>query len=122
MGNIMLILVVDDDPLAAEMTAAIVEDSGYQTVIVENGIDALEALSANPSIDLIISDMNMPLISGVELYQELKQQGSKTPFILLSGDDPQMALSAEPELDASLLKDFSLQENLIKTIKQVMAV
>ena len=117
----MLILVVDDDPMAAEMSAAIVEDSGHQSIIASNGVEALDKLAENVSIELIVSDMNMPLINGIELFQELREQGSKIPFILLSGDDPESALSIEPALNASLLKDYSLQENLIKTINQVMA-
>ncbi|MCK5682423.1 response regulator [bacterium] len=116
----MLILVVDDDPMAAEMTAAIVEDADFQTLIAENGVEALEVLEQNSEVDLIISDMNMPLLNGVELFQELRGQGCKIPFILLSGDDPQAALITEPALDASLLKDFSLQESLVEVIKQVM--
>ena len=116
----MLVLVVDDDPMAAEMTAAILEDYAFQTLIAENGIEALEIFDQNPGINLIISDMNMPLLSGIELFQELREQGRDTPFILLSGDDPEAALTAEPALDAILLKDFSLQETLIDTIRQVM--
>ncbi len=116
----MLILIVDDDPLAMEMTVAIVEDAGHQTLTVDNGVDALDVWAANPDIKLIISDMNMPLITGLDLYQELKQQGSQMPFILLSGDDPQAALTAEPELDASLLKDFCLPDTLMQTIKRII--
>jgi len=119
-GEHMLILVVDDDPMAAEMTAAIVEDSDHETLIAENGIAALEIFSENPAIELVISDMNMPLLSGVELFNELKEQGSKSPFILLSGDDAALALSQQPAIDASLMKDFSLQETLIETINQLI--
>ncbi len=111
---------MDDDPMAAEMTAAIVEDVEHETLIAENGIEALEIYSKNSDIELVISDMNMPLLSGIELFNELKAQGSKAPFILLTGDDPVQALSQEPAMNASLLKDFSLQETLIETIAKVM--
>jgi len=114
----MLILVVDDDPMAAEMVAAIVEDVGYETIVAENGLEALEIYTNKPNIDLVISDMNMPLITGIELFQEIKGQ---VPFILLSGDEPEAALQKEPGLNACLAKDFSLQESLINTINQVMA-
>jgi len=115
----MLILVVDDDAFAAEMTAAIVEEAGYEFLMVENGLEALEVME-NKSIDLVLSDMHMPLMSGIELFNELREQGVQVPFILLSGDEPEVALSLEPRLDASILKDFSLPETLPASITQVM--
>ena len=116
----MLILVVDDDPTAAMITAAIVEDEGHETLVAENVVEALEIFTSNPEIALVISDMNMPLITGVELFQELREQDSQVPFILLSGDNPDEALKLEVRLNASLLKDVSLHETLIVTITEVM--
>lgn len=117
----MLVLVVDDDPLAGEMIAFVLDDQGYQVVKAENAVEALELLNDKPSIELIVSDMNMPLVNGVELYRELKTQGSKLPFILLTGDDPEAARSQEPAIDACLMKDFSMEETLPATIAKVMA-
>ncbi len=117
----MLIIVIDDDPMAAEMTVAIAEDAGHTILMAENGVDGLEMIMNHPDIELIISDLNMPLISGIDLFQELVEQKSSIPFILLTGDDPEEALSLEPRINACLMKDFSLQDSLIETIEQVMA-
>ncbi|CAK0762403.1 Response regulator [Gammaproteobacteria bacterium] len=119
----MQILVVDDDPLAGEMTAAILEASGHTPLLAENGIEALEMLADTPTIGLIVSDMNMPFVSGHELLLTLREQGTETPFILLSGDDlasPSLLLS-DTGPDACLLKDFSLEERLIETIEAILA-
>ena len=92
----MKILVVDDDQLAGEMITAILHESGHQVVQTEDAMQALEVLSQQADIELILSDLNMPFISGLELYHELKEQGSTLPFILLTGDNPEPILAAEP--------------------------
>lgn len=117
----MQILVVDDDLLAGEMTTAVLEDLGYKVFQAENAVEAMEVLNQQPDIELIVSDLNMPMISGIELYRELKEQGSKLPFILLTGDEPEKILAEEPGLDACVMKDFSMQENLPAAIHTVMS-
>ena len=108
----MLILVVDDDALAGEMTAALLEESGYPVVLAGNGIEALEVLQAGRPVDLVVSDMHMPLMSGIELFRELRGRGLACPFLLLTGDDPVKARSAEPALDGCLAKDETLETSL----------
>lgn len=108
----MRILVIDDDPMAAELTAAIVVELGHDAVTAENGIDGAEQLGDGSTFDLILSDQNMPMISGIELFRELRRQNCAVPFILLTGDNPATALATEPALDGCLMKDFSLQDEL----------
>jgi len=117
----MHILVVDDDSLACEMTAAVVESVGHETLLAENAIEALEKLAATPGIAMVISDMNMPLVSGIEFFRELRSQGLKLPFILLTGDNPDDLLQQEPALDGCMIKDFSMEETLPRMIAEVMA-
>ncbi len=108
----MRILIVDDDALSREMAAAILEEIGHECLHAENGIEALEQLAGEPTIELVISDMNMPLLSGLELFEELRSQGLGIPFVLLTGDDPQPLLTQAPGLAGCLLKDASLEETL----------
>jgi CheY-like chemotaxis protein len=117
----MRILVVDDDALAGEMTAAVLEGLGHEPLLAENGVEAMETLAADSAIDMVISDLNMPLVSGIELFREIRAQGVNLPFILLTGDDPEAPRQQEPKLDACLLKDFSLEESLPEIIAEVLA-
>ena len=117
----MNILVVDDDPLAAAMVAAVLEGLGHSVLQAENAIDAAEQLNAHSDIALVVSDMNMPMVSGIDLFRELRAQGNLMPFILLTGDAPEGLLAQEPRLDACLTKDFSLDEALPQVIAQVLA-
>jgi CheY-like chemotaxis protein len=116
----MQILVVDDDPLACEMTAAVVESAGYEVLMAENGVEAMEKLAAVPGIGMVISDMNMPLVTGIELFREMRSQGMNLPFILLTGDNPDGLLKAEPTLDGCMIKDFSMEEILPQMIDAVL--
>jgi CheY-like chemotaxis protein len=117
----MRILVVDDDPLAGEMTGAILEEQGHAVVMAENGVEAVDKLNADSGIDMVVSDMNMPMVSGIDLFRELREQGSVLPFILLTGDEPEGLLQQEPRLDACLAKDFSLDERLPRVMSEVLA-
>lgn len=108
----MNILIVDDDPLAGELIAALLEDLGHACRWVENGLEALERLAADAGITLVISDLNMPLISGLDLFGELRERGHMQPFILLTGDDPAPIAARTPGLCAVLMKDEALEESL----------
>lgn len=115
----MQILVIDDDALAREMIAAVLEEQGHRITQAEQALQALECLETHPEIEVIVSDLNMPLMSGLELFHELKAAGSKRPFILLTGDDPATILAQEPGLNACLIKDFSMDTSLSAALAQL---
>lgn len=114
------ILIVDDDALSGEMTAAVLESAGHDTVLAENGVDAIRILAQTRDIGLVVSDMNMPLVSGIDLFRELRAQAVRIPFILLTGDDPAPLLAEEPELDGCLIKDASIETALPDTVAAVL--
>jgi CheY-like chemotaxis protein len=116
----MKILLVDDDAMAAEMTAAILEEAGHVLVMAQDAADAVEQFDANPDLDMVISDMNMPMLSGIDLFRQLREQGQNLPFVLLTGDAAAPLLAQEPRLDACLVKDFRLEETLAPAIEAVM--
>lgn len=116
----MKILVVDDDAMAGEMTGAILEDEGHAVVLAEDAMGAIECFDADSGFDMIISDMNMPLVSGIDLFRQLREQGLGLPFVLLTGDASEKLLAEEPRLDACLLKDASLEETLVHTVNAVV--
>lgn len=116
----MHILVVDDDPLAGEMTAALLESQGHETLLANDAMEAVDQLDTHSDIGLIVSDMHMPLISGLTLLAMLREQDNQLPFILLSGDTPDAALRQTPGLNACLSKDAELADNLEAAVKQAL--
>ena len=115
------ILVVDDDVFTAELTGLILESAGFEPLIAEGGMDALEKMAENPSICAVVSDMNMPFIDGVQLFEELRQQGFLQPFVLITGEDAAPLRLAHPDIDAIMTKDEQLQETLPGIVDSLLA-
>lgn len=115
------ILVVDDDEFTAELTGLILESAGFCTVIAEGGMDALEKMAEDPTIRLVVSDMNMPFIDGIQLFAELREQGFRQPFVLLTGEDAAPLRVAHPDMDAVLTKDEQLQESLPEMVESLLS-
>ena len=68
-----LVLVVDDDPMVLEVTASMLEEFGCEVTTAASGTDALQQLSANQRIEILITDINMPGMSGCELAERAKR-------------------------------------------------
>jgi CheY-like chemotaxis protein len=115
----MHILIVDDDPLVGELVAAMLSDLGHECRVAGNAIEALEQLDADERIALVISDLNMPLISGLDLFHELGSRGQAVPFVLLTGYDPGPIWAQTPGLAAVLAKDASLEETLPSLVAEL---
>ncbi|MES2503428.1 MAG: response regulator [Myxococcota bacterium] len=80
------IMVVDDDDLLRELVANEFETKGYKVHLAGNGIEALKILEENPDISIILSDVRMPKMDGIELLKNVKAKDPKTPvFIFISG-------------------------------------
>ena len=79
------VLVVDDDALVSMGTAAMLEDLGHTTIEVMSGAKALEALTTDERIDLVITDHAMPGMTGAELARRIRASRPDLPIILASG-------------------------------------
>jgi CheY-like chemotaxis protein len=80
------ILLVDDEPLVARLHARAVRTAGFEPIIAEDGETALAHIAQTQPL-LIVTDMNMPGMSGFELAVMARSGGYDRPIILLSGDD-----------------------------------
>jgi DNA-binding NtrC family response regulator len=114
------ILIADDDELIRQLNAHLLSHFGYQTETAGDGSAAWEALRAK-SYDLLITDINMPNLSGVELVEKVRSAHMPLPVILMSGTMPFEGLSQQPwlHLAATLLKPFTGDE-LLETVRKVL--
>ncbi len=78
-------LVVDDDAAVRKSIAKVTEALGLAPLHAGNGAEALELLNAEGEVPLIISDVNMPGISGLELLEEVQKRYPDTAVLMLSG-------------------------------------
>ena len=80
-----LVLVVDDEPLILDVTASMLEDLGCEVATAASGNDALQKLSIDRRIEILITDLNMPGMSGYELAERAKRMRERLKVIVLSG-------------------------------------
>jgi DNA-binding NtrC family response regulator len=83
MTNQATILVIEDDPTFRSLLVAILENEGYGTVEMEDGKQALLALRRR-SFDLVLSDLRLPGMEGLDLFRSARAEGIAPPFILLT--------------------------------------
>jgi nitrogen-specific signal transduction histidine kinase/CheY-like chemotaxis protein len=87
-GNGQCVLLVEDDEALRATLAELLEGLDYAVVQAADGEEALRCMQArNGAVDLVISDVVMPRLGGIELLQELRRMGSCVPVILMSGHD-----------------------------------
>ena len=108
-GNETILLVEDDQQVIALVRRALAE-SGYRVLTAANGAEALEQFRREAtSIRLVLTDVVMPHMGGLELAEELKQLSRDTPVLFMSGyiEDPLVSEELERRPDLVLLKPFS---------------
>ncbi len=79
------VLVVDDDPGALLLLRTVFEEHGWRVIQAANGREALAAHSRHGGVDLIVSDLDMPVMSGLEMCRSLEGGGAKTRVLIVSG-------------------------------------
>ena len=77
------ILIVEDDVELRQLFARVLEKNGYQVETAENGAEALKILGRG-YVDLIISDIMMPVMDGNALVRALREDGVKTPVLMIT--------------------------------------
>ena len=111
----MRILAVEDEPEYLEMLQEVMSSLGHSIVIATNGAKALAVLSQE-TIDVVVSDVRMPEMNGVEFHRALRALPAhrNTPFIFLTGVDDLTEVRAECKADCDLLlqKPFPIDKLL----------
>ncbi len=107
------ILIVDDDYKSRKLLKDILEWKGYEVVVVEGGEEAIEYLSTDTDFDLIITDMLMPFMSGIELADKLKAY-KETKNIPILGISAHLSLKGDIEVDDFLNKPINVDALLQK--------
>ncbi len=79
------LLIVDDDVGMAETCAKLFRRQGWVPLVAHSGREALERLEADPEVELVLTDLIMPDLSGVELLQAIKHKDSSLQVIIMTG-------------------------------------
>lgn len=123
----MKVLLVDDSGLSRKVQAKVLREVGLEAISeARNGLDALKKLEdAGWSIDLILTDWNMPGMDGISLIQEVRRhpKGSRLPIIVVSseGEDARIAQAFQVGASSYITKPFK-KEVLQRKIQAVRAI
>lgn len=108
-----------DDPLIRKSLGMLLMFAGYDLATADRGVMAVAHL-ANAVPDLLITDLNMPLMSGVELFSHVRSQHPSVPIVAMSGDYQDDAVPASLLADRFYPKGQNL-EHLLATIANLIA-
>jgi len=105
------LLIVDDEPeILAIIEAFLNAKGGFRIIKASNGQEALDILSRDNSIDLVVLDHRMPVLDGSATFAEIRKNGLTIPVILLTGSVGRQ--TKKLKVDAYLFKPIDLTELL----------
>ena len=107
------VLVVDDEPSMREMLSIMLKREGYDVLLADGGKAAVDILRRRP-VDLLISDIKMPDMSGVEVLREAKEIRQGVVGILMTGYKSTESLQSALRLGAVEYLDKPFDTELLK--------
>ena len=114
------ILVVDDDPGILFVLVEFLTGLGYVIITAQNGKEGLDKFNKQ-RFDLVIADVQMPIMNGLDLLKWIKTKSPRTPVLLITGFLPSKAQESTmtAKADGYLMKPFEL-ERLKLTIRKFL--
>lgn len=115
------VLLIDDDQIMIELLKFFLGKEGeYKTFVAYDGLTGFSKIIAD-DYDLIICDIMLPHMTGLELIQKLNSEGIEIPFLMISSYGNEETVSKAKEMGVSqfLSKPFS-KENLLEKVNEVI--
>ena len=119
-GNGETIMVVEDEEALRSVARRILTSNGYRVIEARDGREALRELENGGRVDLVLSDIVMPNMSGVELGRRLGELVPEVGLIYMSGHSNHMVERA-PDDEIPLIQKPFEQEELLDTVKKVLS-
>ena len=117
------LLLVDDDAFLRDMYAHKFNESGYAVETADSAVAALTKIKKDQTYDLILTDMIMPGMTGVELIKEIRDKypGMDTKYVVLSnnGNDDDIKAAKEIGVDDYIIKAESIPSDVVKKINKL---
>lgn len=119
--NAKTILLVDDQKNTRKVLSAILKDEGYEVVPAAGGSEALRAFKQRDHVDLVLSDLKMPAMDGIELYRRMGEIREPPPFIIMTayGTVKSAVQAMRDGVSNYLIKPLDFEELLIVVNKAI---
>jgi two-component system, chemotaxis family, chemotaxis protein CheY len=117
------VLVIDDSSLVRQQVGRALSESGFIVEEAADGVEGLQKLAASPDTGLIVCDVNMPKMSGLEFLEELRRQTCGIPVVMLTTEGQLELIRRARALGAKawVLKPFKA-DILIAALKKLTAI
>ncbi len=114
------IMIVDDSRTIRQQVSFTLTKGGYQVIEAEDGQDGLSKLKANADIAMVISDVNMPNMNGIEMVEKIKADGISVPIIMLTTEGAADLIQRAKNAGAKgwLVKPFK-PEQLVAAVQKI---
>ena len=117
------ILIIDDSPVVREQLSTTLAAAGYETVLAEDGVDGMAKLDGQRAISLILCDINMPRMNGLQVLDELARAGrlQAVPIIMLTTEGQPSLIERAKKAGAKgwIVKPFKA-ELLVAAVKKLL--
>lgn len=122
-GDSLQILLADDDDDLRTLIRECLEEQGWAVHEANSGLDLLDLLTSSQHFDLVISDMRMPWLSGLQVATAVRRNGSPIPFVIMSAFGSREVRESVAALPASVFiqKPFApeqLSKLVVETLEQ----
>ena len=115
-------IVADDEPIVLRATAAVLRQIGFEVVTASDGAEAVKHFLSNPSeFDLVLLDLTMPKMNGLEATQKIFQARSDAKVVLMSGYSEEAAISAADRPPSAFLEKPFQFEKLKQLLKELFS-
>ncbi|MFF5990336.1 response regulator transcription factor [Prauserella flavalba] len=110
-----MVLLAEDDPAIAEPLSRALQREGYEVVVVGDGSSALD-LTSRDRVDLLVLDLGLPGMDGLEVCRRLRAKGSELPVLMLTArtDEVDFVVGLDAGADDYVAKPFRLAELLAR--------
>jgi len=102
------ILFVEDEPDLLNIISDTLNKLGANFITANNGKEGLKALEENPDVDLVVTDINMPIMNGLDMIGEIRKKGNNVTAVIMSAHSEPEYLKRAKELNITdyILKPF----------------
>lgn len=114
------VLIVDDSPVIRNQVAMLLGTAGFEIAQAADGVQGVQALDADPGIRMVIADVNMPRMNGLDMLIAMKAKHPKVPVLMLTTEgNPKLMQQAKASGAMGwLVKPFK-SEQLLQVVKQL---
>jgi two-component system chemotaxis response regulator CheY len=118
------VLIVDDSPTIRQQVGRALNDSGFETVDAGDGVEGIAMLGADTAIGMVILDINMPRMGGLEMLEKIKkdERTAHVPVVMLTSEGQRSLIERAKQAGAKgwIVKPFK-PELLVGAVRKLLS-